>query len=148
MQFYRDQKSSLATVFLCCMYRHVHIFISNFFIYRFFLKKKKSFPCGTKIFPIILTQQQRKEQGVEASSAEWGPLLGGPKGHQCIHFLGGQRMPMESFLQWEPKAQHEEGQRNQENEVSHFPKGVERLHSSIVTTFWTSDVSKSPALTS
>lgn len=79
----------------------------------FFFKKKK-IPCGTKIFPIILTQQQqRKEQDEGASSAEWSPLLGGPKDHQCIHFLGGQKMmAMESFLQWKPKIQNEQGQRN------------------------------------
>lgn len=52
--------------------------------------------CNTETFPIILTQQQqqRKEQTVEASSAERGPLLGDPIDHGCVHFLGGQSMVM------------------------------------------------------
>ena len=50
------------------------------FTYRFFLKKKKKFLCGTKICPINLNTAVTKQKlGVEASSAGKGPLEGKPK---------------------------------------------------------------------
>lgn len=72
---------------------------------------------------------------MEASSAEQGPLLGDPKDHGCVHFLGGQSMVMECCLQWKQKIQNVQGQRNLRRwskafylsqSVSHLPKGLER----------------------
>lgn len=120
--------------------------------------KKKNLSCDTEIFPITLTQQQqRKEQGVEASSAEWGPWLGDPKDHRCIYFLGGQRMVMECCLQWKPRIQNVQGQRNLRKwskafylwkSISHFPKGLGRgpIPNFTVTELWDHRTPWSPQL--
>lgn len=160
MQFYRDQRAPRYYRILCCTHRHAHNIISSFSSLHFSLKKKKKLSCDTEIFPITLTQQQqRKEQGVEASSAEWGPWLGDPKDHRCIYFLGGQRMVMECCLQWKPRIQNVQGQRNLRKwskafylwkSVSHFPKGLGRgpIPNFTVRTLGPLNTLKSPAPTS
>lgn len=76
-----------ATVFLCCTHKHVHNFISNFFIYRFFLKKNSVWHKNlSNYFNTAATKKRARCGGFQC---RMGSLVGRPQ-RPSVHSLPGR----------------------------------------------------------